>query len=365
MEYVDISYVNGRLHKRGQINSKSHKNLFSDLLHELSVAIGFDIGLLHEDGVKTKRFLFIESDIDDLKILEERMLSKEGKRLRCNDYEGAGAEFVWEMMYRLLTLAEHAGVEKGDLDGQYLRMMIRTDFIIIREVIRMDTDELETDIDERFFIEEGDLEGNDVLEDDNMNGTAKFAFLKFIVAHYPRFGIEDIRGIYWFYKLEMHELYHNEFMEEVDYIKSLTDEEREQFAQYALERIHYDDVVSQDDERNDMLEEFMRIEKGGGKLQDIKKQKNRFISILDKDEEKAKEILKTPMPKPDNMPSKKKVDIVSDYMEKEILLEKAARNYFSFKKYRRNHPVEDKDKTILELDFEKRFGVDMVDEGGE
>ena len=365
MEYVDISYVNGQLHQRGQINSKSHKNLFSDLLHELAVAIGFDIRLLHEDGVKTKRFLFLESDIDDLKALEERMLSKAGKRLRCNDYEGAGGKFVYEMMNMLLTLAEHAGVEDKDLNSQYLHMMIRTDFIVIRERIRMDTDELEADIDERFFVEKGDLEGVDVLEDDHMNGTAKLTFLQFIDAHYLRFGIEDIRGIYWFYKLEMYELYHNDFMEEVDYIKSLTDEEREQFAQYALERIHFDDVVSQDDERNDMLEEFMRIAKGGGKLQDIKKQKKRLVSIFDKDEEKAKGILKTPMPKPDNMPSKKKVDIVSDYIEKGILLDKAARKYFSFKNYRLNHPVENKDKTILELDFEKRFGVDMVDEGGE
>lgn len=358
MSFVDMSFVEKKVYE-GKKSAKSNKYLYSDLLAETSRAVGFDLTLLHEDQCKNKRFVFLEEDVEMLKTLKEFMESKKGKRLRCKDYKGAGGDFVYDIIEILYTLGLHAGVSEQEMWDLRLNMLIYTDGIVLKDTIIELSDEFQYDIENYFFIEEGDLDGLHCLDDDHFTGVGKIVFLEYILTHIEM-DLSDVRGVYWFYRDYMEDRHHAAFMKEVDYVKSLTDDEREQFKNYLMEQLEYEKLVNNNEEHSNLIYEFLKVENGKGRLQDLKKQKAKLINIFEIEKDVAENIIKTKVPQSEKYYKKTEArGLVKEYIEAICEVREAEAMFYLWKCYRKKHLVSFEEQTIREIEFKERFGTEL------
>ena len=289
MGEIDISEV-GRKIYGSRYRGRSNKNLYADLLQEVSSAMGFDLTLLKENRVKAGKYILFEEDLELHREIWEKAKSAEGKRLRCRDYVGAGGLLVDWFMNSLLYLAEKAGAAPELLQAAYLKMMTYTKNIVLRDCIRELTDEFEDDIEHRFFITEGDLEGQHCLDDDYISPEGETAFLQFLIANIDE-AMEDIRGTYWFFKMNFEEKEKHRLFDEIGEFKKKDAAEKEQFKEDMMARLSFDKAVNEDEELGALLREAVEIEEGKGRLQDNKRKKGLAQEIADRLDAHARQYL--------------------------------------------------------------------------
>lgn len=127
------------------------KNLVADMLKEMANAIGFNITLLKEDCNPNKAFCFQEEDVEIIRKIIMLSKSKEGKRLRCRDYEGAGFLCVVGAINAYKLLALHAGISKTQVNLELRKMHECTNQFVLRELIRFETNDYDIDLTEHFL----------------------------------------------------------------------------------------------------------------------------------------------------------------------------------------------------------------------
>lgn len=339
------------------------KNLVADLLKELAESIGFNLDFLKEDGNKNKPFRFQDEDIEILRWIVEAAKSKQGKRLRCHDYEGAGGEFVDSILDAFVQLAVGNGVDSAEIYCQGIKVQAYTRNISVRDCIRAMTDCFEDDINTKFFLAP-DRSANGI-EDDHMDGVDRQVFLEFILSNIDE-DIKDIRGIYWFFVQEKHGNEVRALRKSGDYLRQLTREQMEQFKKDILNRLEFDRALNEDEEYLESMERLSYLEDGQGKLQDQKKKKAVIVKTLDIMDRYAKEHLR-PKDERVELPkiSEDLLDAVGHYNQSYDELFRAIQQFRSMKAYRINNPVNDENETILEIGYRQRFGTPMFQAEGQ
>jgi hypothetical protein len=334
------------------------RNIVADMLYEVAVAIGFNMDLLKDGFNKDKNFKFLEDDYEAFQDFMEAAKSPEGKRLRCKDYKGATGIFIEQMGDFFLLLAAHNGVEPSQLREQWLKICVKTNCEGVRWCIREMTDELEEDIENRYFMTPYIAE--DGFTDDNVPEIAKLVFLQFILGNIDE-DMSDIRGTYWFFKMKYEENQYRELHEAGDYLRSLSAEQFDQFKKDIHDHLQYDKIIDADDELARMTDEWLKIEDGQGKLQDIKKQKKKFEQIVKRRNHHAEEIFKGMDNRVEMLAAEKKGGFsLSEQFD--IAYERifdAFKEYRSFQAYRDKVPMTEDNEKIMEIEFEQRFGVAM------
>lgn len=334
------------------------KNLVADMLKEIANALGFDITLLKEDRNPNKAFCFQEEDVDIIAQIMKLAKSKEGKRLRCRDYKGAGIECVDEAIEAFALLAIHAGVSKERVNLEIRRMHESSGQLILLELIRYETDEYDEDLAEHFFAPIGNCQ-----EDDHMDEVDRQVFLEFLYGNRDE-DPSDIRGIYWFFKEEKEETEHNEFMKEVNKIKKLPQEGIDELKDFLMRRMKLEQVLVEDDEYNKRLDEWIDILEGKGKLQDnrhLKGMENKLRSIRD---EHIQEVFEIVVEVDDlKSTSAQCKSITADEEERyrvgQFQLESAIAKYMAWKAYRKIVPVTKDNETMREIMYKQRFKAPM------
>lgn len=332
------------------------RNIVADMLHEVARAIGFNMDLLKEDFNKNKAFQFLETDYEEIKEFMEAIKSPEGKKLRCKDYKGASGYFIDQVMEFFLMLAEHNGVEQDVLREQWIKMCVQTECETVRYYIREMTDEFEEDIEKHYFVTPYTAE--DALTDDYIPGTAKLVFLQFILGNIDA-DMSDIRGTYWFFKMTYVEKRYKDLYEAGKYLRSLSPEQLEQYKKDIYYHLEYDKVLEEDDDLAQMTDEWLKIEDGLGKLQDIKKQKKNLEMILARRNLHAENIFKC-MNNQVKMPAYKQEERVSLSEQFDLAYDyvfESLREYKSYRAYRQKVPMTEDNEMMMEIKFRQRFGT--------
>lgn len=144
-------------------------NLVANMIHEVSEALGFNSVLLKENCNPSKPFFFQEDDIELLDEFMKLSKSKEGKRLRCRDYKGAGIACITEVTEILSELAQNAGVPLEWVVINELKTEEYTNQYVLRERIHSISNVFDVDLNEHFF-----------KLDDEMDEIDKQIFLEFL-----------------------------------------------------------------------------------------------------------------------------------------------------------------------------------------
>lgn len=336
------------------------KNLVADMLKEMANAIGFNITLLKENCNPNKAFCFQE---DDVEIIHEIMLlskSKEGKRLRCRDYKGAGISCVNKVTNAYKLLALHAGISKRQVNLELRKMQEFTNQFVLRERIRSKTNNYDIDLTEHFFAPNGNCQ-----DDDNMDEVDKQVFLEFLLQYIDK-EPSEIRGIYWFFKQEKEQVERISLMEEVEKIQNLSAESLNEFKDYLRRRIKLDQTLLDDDEYTRKADELINLLEGNGKLQDnrrLKKIEKELQSICDTHIQEAFEV---DVESNSQSNSSTQYNCITDDEEKrynlsQSQLKNAITKYMQLKAYRDSVPLTVENETILEILYKQRFWIPMFE----
>ena len=336
------------------------KNLVADMLKETANAIGFNITLLKEDCNPNKAFRFQEEDVEIIKKIMALSKSKEGKRLRCRDYKGAGLACVIEVIHAYMLLALHAGISKMRLYLEWHKMQESTNQFVLRELISSETNEYDVDLTEHFF-----APNSNCWDDDNMDEVDKQVFLEFLLKHIDA-APSDIRGIYWFFIQEKENAKHTLFMEEVKKIQDLSPEDLNRFKDYLSRRIKLEQALLDDDEYTKRLDEWINLLEGNGKLKDNQRFKQIEKELQSISDTHIREVFEVDVESNNQSNSSNKYNYIADDEEKkynlsQFQLENAIKKYMQWKAYRRYTPITEENETIMEISYKQRFGISMFE----
>ncbi|MCC8103694.1 MAG: hypothetical protein LIP11_16075 [Clostridiales bacterium] len=339
-------------------DSNSNKNLISDMLRENAEAIGFDLTLIKEKGV-TSRYIIFKSDYGLIISFYEMAKSGMGKCLRRYDYEGAGGKFVEEMMDILLTLARHAGVKRETLEAQKHKMHEATRYVVMISAIQRQTHKFDQDLAEHFFILDDGWP-----EDDGMDEADRQAFLEYLSwnADAP---VEDIRGIYWFFKLEKE---HDDYMElkrTGQFLRGLSEDGLKMTEERIGKRLEFETALRDNPEYMELVQKREDMYDGKGNLKNkYHSNKEDFPRMMDIMAETADSVFgQDDTAEEDGASSKSEEDDEEvRYRRSRVQIHFAIQKYVLFRDYRRRNPVTEENLPILETEFHQRFGCYMVPE---
>lgn len=348
MKYVDYLYKNQTL-------QNTRKNLAGDLFRELADVLGANTALLKEDHDPKKRYSFDEGSVELVLEMLEVAKSREGKRLRCWDYTGAGAITVHFYINAFNRLYRSNGAAEDEIKDATLQMYAQTDFItVIAEIDRDLYEEVGSYLfapNERFPNVE-----------DSLNAADRFVFLSYLCDN-PDLDPEDALRQYWY------------FQEDCDFrnreaalpliqakLRGQTEEEREQYKDNILKHIKLDDALDNDDIVIKAIQRLEEITDGKGKLGDKKEIRSIIEDLIERVDYHAEQ-LDLPLSNEDSK-RKKHADTVPSINLKmvsrsyELLCSSLARCE-ELKTHRTQNPSDAHNLTILEMKFRDRFGYSM------
>lgn len=361
MSKIDMNYANYLINKKDKLHplenprTKSNKNLLSDLLHEVAEAIDFDMTLLQEDYAKQKPYLFEEDDIELLAEMAEKAKSSDGKRIRCKDFALEYADTVDFFITAFLSLAKHNDVSADILFEVEYKMYARTDFVVLKRDVGILTDEHDVDMERYYFAPTDYLPD----EDDELTKSDKFMFLVFMCQN-PDIDAKTMRGIYWCFVEERQGRNRDKSIKQ---LHEMSKEDKEKLVESVVHQAHFENRLHEDDEYVETIKEFVKIESGGGKLQDRKKviplAKN-LCAIMDRNADDFMTTEEYAKGEPDFKNARpKEENIRENILESREALNDAICYYNSFREYRNNHPLTSDDERMIELFFRQRFDEDM------
>lgn len=353
----DMHTINHMYFEKRGFN-RSNKNQAADYFAELADSLGFSLDLLKEGHNHNGKYCFQDKDVNTVFAILDWAKSSEGKRLRCRDYRGAGWEFIERLVQSLLKLMRSNGATSMTIWEQEYRMAITTDFAIQAEKIKGLKPELSEDLDGKFFVTESVIH-----EEDGFTSADRFTFLSFILEHLD-FDAKNIRGVYWFWKSDNESRSAKETIREARKFRDKTPEEIEEFKQYLMGQLHFDQAVEADKELQETLQKWRDIETGGGKLKDNKLRKPLAHQVLDKLDQHAKEHLTSVSIDTSTQGGEsdsEEASFAELMFDGEKHLSLACNHYSALKQYRREHPLtSEDDKRLIEIMFENRFGSPLI-----
>lgn len=134
MNRIDMTTVDFIINKNAI--TKSNKNLTEDMINELAQVINANTSLLKQEHNSYKPYSFLEEDIPLIEEIVKQAKTKNGKRLRCKDYENVDVELLQFYVESFLTLYRHNGVEESVIEEEFLKMLHQTGFILLIDKIR-------------------------------------------------------------------------------------------------------------------------------------------------------------------------------------------------------------------------------------
>lgn len=234
-------------------------------------------------------------------------------------------------------------------------MMERTNFVTIVNSIQVLTNRFDEDLKKHFFFP-NDFHPND---DDELTPADMFTFLMFILENMD-LDLKNIRGIYIVF-VEKRQSKCNKSM--IDFLHSMDTNQKTEYLEKAKQKVLFELKLQEDEDYSKALSEFVRIECGGGKLQERKQiipLLKKLCEIMDRNAEGfigteeytfGEPDFKKPRPANDN--------IISDLAESQSLLNDSIQFYNSLKVYREKQPLTPDDETMLEYFYEQRFDETM------
>ena len=348
MKYVDYLYKN---HTR----QNTRKNLAGDLFRELADVIGADTVLLKENRDPNRRYSFSEGSVPLILEMLETAKSREGKRLRCWDYAGAGALTIHYFIEAFCCLYERNGVAGEDLQNAILKMYAQTDFITI--VGGIDPD-LYFEVGNYLFAPNEQFPN----EEDRLSASDKFVFLSYLSDN-PEVDPEDVLRAYWFFREDC------EFRDRQAAIpvmqailREQTPEDLEQYKDAILKHIKLDDALDNDEDVIKVIHRLNEIAGGKGKLGDKKELCPLIDELVERVDYHADQlgfpVCGTGVK---NSPNTKSVPNISVTKVRESyqLLNASLDQYAKLKAHRLQNPSDADNITIREMMFKDRYGFPM------
>lgn len=353
MSKVDMNYANYKIY--GKRSQSSNKNLLADLLNELADALDFNMLLLREDYSEAKGYLIDEEDIELLAEMAEKAKSSEGKRIRCKDFALEYADTVDFFVMSFLTLARNNAVTEDALFEAEYKMCVRTNFVVIKRDLKILTDTFDADLERYFFAPTDSLPD----EDDELTKSDIFMFLVYMCQNSNMDG-KTMRGVYWCFVEERQGRNRSKFVEQ---LHDLTAAQKDKMVESVMHQYEFDNRLHEDEEYVDTIKEFIKIESGGGKLQDRKKVlplAKKLCAIMDRNADGFMTTEEYAKGKPDFKKARPIEESVRENLtESRNALSEAIKYYGAFRAYRQKHPLTSDDERIIEICYKQRFGEDM------
>lgn len=347
----DMQTINHKYFEKHGFN-KSNKNQAADYFAELADALGFSLDLLKEGHNHNGKYCFHDEDVDTVFAILDWAKSSEGKRLRCRDYRGAGWEFMERLVQALLKLMRINGATFMAIWEQEYRIAATTDFTIQIEKLKELKPELASDFEDKFFMCD-----NPIHEKDGFSLADQYTFLNFVLEHLD-FDAKDIRGVYWFWKLDNESRSMDSTISMAKQLRRLSHSEFEAYKQHLIERVHLEEAMDSDTSLQTTLDQWYPIQTGERKLKDNRDRKPLVRKAIDRIDQLASEYLKTTSPMVcDNGED---ISFAEAMFEGEEHLLLACDHYSEWKQFRREHPIDAENRIKLcESMFEDRFGFSL------
>ncbi len=262
-ERLDMDAINRQyFEKRGY--TKSNKNQAADYFVQLAASLGFSLDLLKEDWNHNKRYSFAPQDVELINDMLDRIKSREGKRLRCRDYQGAGGEFLYRLITDILHLFRSNGVPEGIVWEQEIKMHILSAYTaLISEAIKQ-RHELKEYADSLLFLD------SRVGEMDGFSQMDQYVYWTYLIEH-PEIDIDEALGIYWCWWGHHFDTRYEQNYSLHKQIRHLDEPEYEVYQQLIASANYFTELVESDAELQNALAAWRRINYGGGKLKDNKR----------------------------------------------------------------------------------------------
>lgn len=354
MTRINMTTVDYIINKKaGLADTKSNKNLTEDILIELADVIHANTSLLKEEFNPFKPYSFLQEDIPLIEEMITRAKTKNGKRLRCKDYESTSVALLEFYVKAFLTLYHHNGVKETVIEEEFLKILHQTEFILLIDKIKQKTHIYNQDLEEFYFMP-NDKSPN---EDDELTDTDKLVFLYFVYRFAGDASVKDIRGIYWLF-VECRKSYNWDNC--INSLHSMNNDEKENMVRKAFRYAKMELALAEDNDYCNTLESIYYIESGHGNLQDKRKLKGLFEKLIEKMDGYSDMYL---IPE-DYYDNKKEKDDDCDYsplVQSQKIFEKTIRWYFSEKSYRKNNPITNDNKKMFEDKYTERFGDEMFE----
>jgi len=353
MGTVDMKYVD-YLYKK-QTRQNTRKSLAGDLFREIANVMGADVTLLKENRDPNRRYSFTETSVPLILEMLEMAKSREGKRLRCWDYPGAGALTIHFFINAFARLYRSNGVPENDVVDATLQMFAQTDFITIIAGI---APELRKEVDCYLFTPNGRF----LNEDDGLNAADQFVFLSYLSDN-PELAPEDALREYWYFHEDcvardrqaaiplMQAILHKQ-----------TNEEREQYKERIIKHIKLDDALDSDEEVAQVIDRLSNIAEGKGKLGDKKEIRSLVEELIERIDYHAEELdLSMDGSKEPEEKSNVNVPNINAEMVQQShnLLCSSLFRCEELKEHRLRVPHDAENITILEMQFKDRYGFSM------
>lgn len=349
MSKVDMTYANYRIY--GKKSSCSNKNLLSDMLNELAEVLDFDMSLLREDFSNAKGYMIDETDIPLLKEMVETAKSSEGKRIRCKEFIPKYADTLYFLIEAFLKLAEHNGVSEDIRFEVQYEMNAKTDFVIFKRDVMQSTEKFDVDL-ERYFFAPTDFLPD---EDDELTKSDKCMFLLFMFQNW-QMNVKKMRGIYCCFVEERKSRKNDRFIKR---LHEMSEKDIEKMVKSTWHQAEFENRLYEDDEYVETIKEFVKIESGGGKLQDKKKViplAKKICGIMDRNADDFMTVEEYAKGEPDFGKVAPKTENIREALsESRDVLNEAIAFYESFKAYREKKPLTEDDERLIEICYRQRF----------
>jgi len=348
MKYIDYLYTNKTI-------QNTRKSPAGDLFRELADVLGANTTLLKEDRDPSKRYCFDEDSVDLILAMLEMAKSSGGKRLRCWDYEEAGALTVHFFINAFNRLYRANGASECEIKDATLQMIAQTDFVTVIAGI---APELYAEVESYLFAPNERFPN----AEDSMNAADQYVFLSYLSDN-PEADAGDVLREYWFFQ---EACTFRDRQKGIPLIQATlqkqTDEEREQYKANILKHIRLDDALDNDDAVIEAIHRLEEITGGKGKLGDKKEIRAIIDGLIERVDYHAEQVelpLSNPNPKQvkrKRTPSDINTEMVGSSYE---LLRSSIAHCAELKEHRLNNPGDADNLTILEMCFQDRFGFPM------
>ena len=357
---IDMEAVNRKYYEKSGLKITTNKNQAADLLREVASAIGADLNLIKEGQLANQRFVIHESDLNHIFKMLDRAKMPDGKRLRCRDYRSAGGDCIEFFIEAFCHLFEAAGCTEGRCNRERAAMHIKTEFVAMISRIRETAPKFADDVEHRLFAPNDDYPN----QDDHLEDTDQFVFLYYMLQR-SDLSREEMRCIYWFFCMEVEIYYREDFMTEVRKYQQMDEQGRSEFKDYMHRRLNFDKALETDQEYQDALNEWYRVESGQGKLQDNMRRKELTERLFTEMNRVASQYLKPSGSDVAKTEEKKKPDNLWLGIKKaEYLLHCAIGRFAEFTDYRIMHPaseLREGEEKMFEYLFRFRFNEPMFE----
>lgn len=336
-------------------NTKSNKNMTADLLNEIASVVGFDMKYLCENNNVAIGYAFEETDKSLIKKMLQLSKTKEGRSARCKKYDMSTVKVINKWFDIFCILAKHNGITCDEMKLQKIKMHKQTDYIILKKKLYEVHPDIES-IAERcffaptnFFVEQVDL----------LNEYDKILFLEFVTAQ-AKLTVKQICGIYWCFTKTRKGISNQQ---SIDKLHKMTTDEKKIMIESAYRKACFKKTLGENQEYVATIEELAQIEGGEGKLQDKKRVKpliKKMVAIMDKE---AESILQesdycTFNTTGENF-DKKVVDVEKCFEESREVFRAAIDWYNELWCMRTFEPVDENNRTIIEMEYMFRFCNEM------